>query len=265
MTTMVDIRLLGGFQVAVGGVAIPTDAWRRRHAAALVKLLALAPGRTLHREQVLDALWPDEDPALSAPRLHKAAHFVRRATSQRDAVVLDGHHVSLFPAAVVQVDAVVFERLAVAGDLVAAIEVCGGDLLPADPYEPWLDAARLHLRRLRLDVLRAAGRWPELLAVEPSDEEAHLAVMRAHLAAGRRAAVLQQFDRLRVAVDELGIEPGPDAVALRDLALDDGLLQDGEPAAFGPPRRSDGHRPRRRPSARRCRIAGDLRAGRGHR
>ncbi|HEU5441188.1 MAG TPA: hypothetical protein VFU88_18020 [Ktedonobacterales bacterium] len=33
------------------------DAWRRRRARTLVKLLALAPRRRQHREQVVDALW----------------------------------------------------------------------------------------------------------------------------------------------------------------------------------------------------------------
>ena len=55
----VEIDLLGNFAVRVDGRVVPAAYWRRRHAAALVKLLALAPRRTLHREQVVDALWPE--------------------------------------------------------------------------------------------------------------------------------------------------------------------------------------------------------------
>jgi hypothetical protein len=36
------VELLGGFRVAVGKHAVPDDAWRRRKAAGLVKLLALS-------------------------------------------------------------------------------------------------------------------------------------------------------------------------------------------------------------------------------
>src|SRR4051812_12636477 len=71
--TAVEITLLGCFGVAADGILTPDRAWPRRSAAALVKVLALAPGHRLHREQVLDLLWPDEAPARSAPRLHKAA------------------------------------------------------------------------------------------------------------------------------------------------------------------------------------------------
>ena len=75
----VELVLLGGFAVRVDGVVVDPSHWRRRPAANLVKLLALAPDRRLHREQVVDALWPDAALSDAAPRLHKAAHFARRA------------------------------------------------------------------------------------------------------------------------------------------------------------------------------------------
>lgn len=56
------VGLLGGFRASVGPRDIPDDAWRLRKAAALVKLLALAPAHALHREQVMEALWPNRDP-----------------------------------------------------------------------------------------------------------------------------------------------------------------------------------------------------------
>ena len=73
----VDINLLGGFSVVVDGRPVAAQAWTRRSAAALVKLLALRPGRRLPREQVMDLLWPDLLLDQAAPRLHKAAHYAR--------------------------------------------------------------------------------------------------------------------------------------------------------------------------------------------
>ena len=58
-TETLRIWLLGGFQVGVGSRTIPRDAWHLRKAAALVKLLALAPSHLMHREQIVDLLWPD--------------------------------------------------------------------------------------------------------------------------------------------------------------------------------------------------------------
>ena len=70
----VRVTLLGRFAVSVGGVPVAEAGWKRRHATAVVKVLALAPGRRLHREQVIDLIWPDDTIAAAMPKLHKAAH-----------------------------------------------------------------------------------------------------------------------------------------------------------------------------------------------
>jgi hypothetical protein len=57
----VRIRLLGGFGVDRGGEPVDARAWRLRIARTLVKLLALRRDQRLHRDVLLDALWPDHD------------------------------------------------------------------------------------------------------------------------------------------------------------------------------------------------------------
>src|SRR3954454_16828944 len=236
----VEIDLLGGFGGRVGGGPIPADDWRRRHAAALVKRLALAPGRTLHREQVMDALWPDVDLETAAPRLHKAAHYARRVLGDAGAVVLAGDTVSLFPDADVVVDTEAFERRAEralaavdGGDpgdgsgataAAAAADLWTGDLLPADPYEVWLEAPRDRLRRLHREVLRRAGSWSELARTDPAEEQASLAVARRLAAHGDRRGALRQLERLERALrGELGVTPGAAVASLRaELLAADG-------------------------------------------
>src|SRR5712671_5775831 len=75
----VTVNLLGGFTAAVDGVSVPSTAWRLKKARELVKLLALAPGRKLHREQAMDVLWRDREPAAAANNLNQAVHVARRA------------------------------------------------------------------------------------------------------------------------------------------------------------------------------------------
>ena len=101
------IRLLGDFSRRDRWKGDPRVAWPRRQAAALVKLLALRPGRQLHRERVIDSLWPDLRVEEAAPRLYKAAHFSRRVLGRDDAIVLRGDVVTLFPGVEVEVDALV--------------------------------------------------------------------------------------------------------------------------------------------------------------
>src|SRR5438309_2079235 len=75
----VSVTLFGGFAVAVDDVPVPDTAWRLRKARELVKLLSLAPGHRLHREQAMDVLWRDREPAAAANNLHQAVFVARRA------------------------------------------------------------------------------------------------------------------------------------------------------------------------------------------
>jgi len=67
------VSLLGGFEVRIEGIPVPVDAWRSRRAADLVKLLALDSTHQLHREQVMDLLWPELGMEAAGANLRKAA------------------------------------------------------------------------------------------------------------------------------------------------------------------------------------------------
>jgi DNA-binding SARP family transcriptional activator len=193
-----------------------------------VKILALAPGHRLHREKVMDLLWPDESPDKAAPKLHKAAYFARRAAGSDDAVVLRDDVVWLFPDADLTVDVERFEtlsRAAVAADDAElarqALAWYEGELLPADCYEDWVVDRRelLHLRRL--DVLRVAGDWRELTELDPTDEDAHVRVMHEHFQSGDTGAAIRQYRQLERVLDrELGLSPSTDAARRVDELLE---------------------------------------------
>jgi DNA-binding SARP family transcriptional activator/tetratricopeptide (TPR) repeat protein len=223
----VEITLLGGFGVAVDGVPVPDALWTRRQAAAVVKVLALAADRRLHREQLIDLVWPDDTVEQAAPKLHKAAHFARRAIDVPDAVVLGGDHVALLPDVDVVVDAVAFDDLArhaIATDDIdaarRALDLYRGGLLPDDRYDEWAEERREQLRLRHLDLLRLDGRWETVVDLDETDEVAHLALMRRYAAGGDRHAALRQFERMERSLRrELGVSAGRDALALRDQLL----------------------------------------------
>src|SRR5213078_4012714 len=99
---------------------------------------------------VIDALWPGSSWENAGPRLHKAAHFARRALDEPGAVVLRHELVTLFPGRDdVEVDVHEFTRTATralqTGDRTLAAEALrwyAGALLPDDPYLPWTDEPR---------------------------------------------------------------------------------------------------------------------------
>src|SRR5215813_13489480 len=73
------IRLLGPYELFVDNAPVASDRWPRRKPKLIVKLLALQPRAQLHREQIIDMLWPDADFEAGANNLHKAIHAARRA------------------------------------------------------------------------------------------------------------------------------------------------------------------------------------------
>jgi predicted ATPase len=160
----VAVMLLGGFAVAIDGERLTDVRWRLRKARDLVKLLALAPGHSLHREQLMDALWPDRDPAAAANNLNQVVHAARRvlgapAIELRDELLVlhAGIDVDAFEAA-----AETARREGTPAALGAALALYGGVLLPEDRYEDWTLERREELERLREELEDSAdGQPPE--------------------------------------------------------------------------------------------------------
>jgi DNA-binding SARP family transcriptional activator len=227
-----EVDLLGGFKVAVAGRAVPEQTWRRSKAAALVKLLALAPGHRLHREQAMEVLWPGLGPGAAAANLRKAVHYARRAAGTDGAIASTRDVLSL--PAFVDVDAF---RAATAqarrtGDPAAydaAAELYRDGLLPEDRYEEWTIPHRDELRadfvavlqeqaallEARGDVEGAVRAAARLVAEDPLDESGHVLLIRLNALGGRRGEALRRYERLRdTLAAELGSEPSPEAQRL---------------------------------------------------
>lgn len=212
--------MLGGFGVVVDGVT--AGPWPTRRAVQLVALLALSPNHRLPTEQAMDALWPDLSPDAARANLHKTATLARQALGSKEAVVLKGDAVALWPGRDVTSDVATFERAATAalasadaGTCAAAATIHAGALLPEERYEEWTLAARERMARLHRDLLRAAGLWAELTEADPTDEPAHRQLMREQFEAGRLHAAIRQFQRLKTILDrDLGVLPSPETVAL---------------------------------------------------
>lgn len=245
LTSSLQIWLLGGFRIAVDGAPVEEGHWHLRKAAALVKLLALEPGHRLHRERVMEILWPDLTPSAAASNLRYALHVARRAlgdgSGARRYLRLREDHVSLAAEMLPWVDADAFRAAAfeaLATDDPArhesALALYTGDLLPEDPYEDWAARPREELRSIRLDVLRRLARLREaggaldgavsalerIIAVEPTDEMAQASLMRLQALRGDRARAIRQYDVLaRTLRDELGLEPQSATRRLRDDIL----------------------------------------------
>ena len=114
----VCVRLLGRFELTCDGAVVIDGAWKPAKAAAIVKILALREGRSMHRDQLIAALWPEADAEAGTNSLYKNLHelrkTIRKAGGPRDVVHLNHPAIALAPYVRVDLDEV--RRLAAAAD-----------------------------------------------------------------------------------------------------------------------------------------------------
>jgi DNA-binding SARP family transcriptional activator len=172
------IRLLGSFAVTVRDVPIRGIGSPRRTGARLVKLLALTPAHRLHRDQVVEKLWPELDAPSAANTFHRAVYAARhvlepdlapRAPSAylhlQGEILLLGN---LARPVDVSIDVDAFEDAAARArrsrdpsDYAVAIALYTGDLLPEERYADWVSGRREQLRQRFGEALREAAQTCE--------------------------------------------------------------------------------------------------------
>ena len=232
--------MLGDFRVSVGSRTVEENQWRLKKAAGLVKLLALEPAHRMHREQLMDVLWPELDEKAQANNLRYALHHARRTlalASDSDTVSrllpLRSELLELGAEGLLSVDVEAFEEAARrakhsrdVGAYRAALDLYAGDLLPEDRYEAWAEDRREELRGTYLSLLSelaahyeergeydaAVGVLRKALASDPAHEGAHVHLMRLYALLERRGEALEQYERLREALKrEHATEPSAES------------------------------------------------------
>ncbi|MFT4300109.1 MAG: BTAD domain-containing putative transcriptional regulator [Aeromicrobium sp.] len=216
------VELLGPVRVLAAGREIDLGGTRSR---ALVARLALAGGRPLPADAVIDDLWGDDLPADARGALQSVVSRTRRRLP-------DGEALSWSPAGyslrVDSCDLADLERLLAARDPAAAGLWRGS--LCADAGDPpfvrelahGLEESRLASLELALANRLADGATAATVAEivafsreNPHREEGWRLRLEALAATGRVAEAVEAYEELRARLaDDLGIDPSP---ALRDL------------------------------------------------
>lgn len=249
----IEIRCFGPFEVLRAGSRLPARLFLRRKAISLLKILVLNVGKPVHRDVLVEQLWPGCDHAHGVNRLHSAVHALRAAIEPwrggRNAAYVCGqddsyffgmhspHFVDLF-----RFDELVRKvrearhrgecRERLIALLEEAVSLYRGDLFADDPYDDHFESRRRHLRQRYLEAVRelaeekigagcAADAVVSLraaLELDPGREEIHRVLIQALLQANCKSQAREQYEAcLHVLREDLGLEPNPQTLALRGL------------------------------------------------
>ncbi|HEY0641667.1 MAG TPA: BTAD domain-containing putative transcriptional regulator [Pseudonocardiaceae bacterium] len=219
----IELRLLGGFRLLVGGELVPVGLTGQRLLAVVA-----CRGRQATRKQIAQALWPDATSARAHANLRTALY--RLVRSCPEAVHVTSSYLQLTVG--MRIDLEQTTRLAthiLSTDIVSDQAVLS-DALRANFYEDllpewddeWLGDHQYRYRQLRLTTLEtlssrlaAAGNHgaavqTALAAVQADSlrDSAHETLIRACLAQGNRNEALTHYlTYSRILREELGLDP----------------------------------------------------------
>jgi DNA-binding SARP family transcriptional activator len=207
---------------------------RRQATTELIAYLA-THRRAASRDELLEVLWPGDNPRRSAARFYQAVSEARKLLGvafrrDRDTYALDRDQL--------RVDLEEFDRLrsdadATTGDaqlplLERALALFRGESL-AGIDALWAETEQRRLTALRADLLERAGRLhlysgdaagaleyaDAAVGLDASNERPVRLAMEAEFALGRREAVVERYERLREELGErFGLAPGRETKAL---------------------------------------------------
>lgn len=226
------LRLIGTVLIE-GRSGVVTGKAARRHALALLALLATSHSRRLSRDKLIGYLWPESGSSHARNLLNQSVHALRQALGS-EAIRSEGEELVL-SAESLSCDVWSFEEALASGEPERALDLYRGPFLDgfslpgSVEFERWADAERERLRRAHLrameelaegatardDLKAAADWWRRLATEEPYNSNVILALMRVLEAAGDRAGAIREAEahaeRLR---EDLEAAPNPAVLAL---------------------------------------------------
>lgn len=232
-----ELRCLGQLSVRQGGVLIANDRWVSLHAQIILVYLVLHGSAT--RDELIELLWPGEDPEKASSRLRSTIRLLRKALcppwrSSTEYILYQNERYLLTPTIRVTSDGQQFRQMIWQARLAPentrpyickqALNFYGGEFLPGC-YNDWVIEQReqfatemLWAREEHTYWLLNNGRTAEaetearaIIDVDPFRERAWRFLLRSLLQQQRTVEAVKVYQRLATLLhDELGIEPSPE-------------------------------------------------------
>ncbi len=220
---MLEVRLLGGFDVTLGGRPMSIAS---RPAQSLFAYLIVNAGTSHRREKLAGLLWPDSLEGTARDNLRHTLWKIRKALPQKNKVeylLTDDIAIAFNASADYWLDAAELQKVDVnapADELMSVLSNYRGELLPGF-YAEWAVLEREHLNSVYekkmarlMSLLQEEKHWLEILdwgerwiKLGQKPEPAYRALMSAHAGMGGMSRVAATYERCIKSLKEFGIEP----------------------------------------------------------
>ncbi|RHX90712.1 transcriptional regulator [Leptospira stimsonii] len=237
------IRALGSLELEKGGVRIPqTEISSKKKMLKLVKILLVRFEKGIHRDELLELLWPGMTDKNALNSLHALCFRLRRIIGNPEALVFSEDRL-FFRQDLVQTDFQMFEKhyeggakALRKGDLELAIQefrfaraFYRGDFFDFDLYFPESEIRREYIRKSLIEIFRFlcekdverkeveglledSASW---IRLDDLDERAWRFHFEALLQLDRKNEALRKYEEFRKSLrKELGVDPESETLAL---------------------------------------------------
>ncbi len=164
------IFALGPFALAVSGKGLNVEDWKRKKAITVLKCLISNLNKPVHRERLIEWIWPDADPDKSWARLKVTVSYLRQALREGGAnadIIETKGQSYLLRSNMVWIDSSEFCTLVSKGrEMLRVNDLAGakkqledaeslyrGEFIEDEPYADWCIIERERLREIYLELL----------------------------------------------------------------------------------------------------------------
>lgn len=236
------VNLFGAFSLTVDGREISSDVWKTRKINGVFKYILANPDRTVSRDMLAAAFWPDSNPKAAYSSLRVALFELRKILSSfdmgfdsKDALIAEdkkGFYVcrpeyvesdaGAFSALYEKIKTSNFPPEEARALLRQMVDMYNGDFLADDIYDEWADVSREHYRSIYIEASHKLAEHyynegdAELtesllikhMKIDPFDETACRMLIRVYVQSGRKnqaSSLRRQFEKRFKA--EMGVDP----------------------------------------------------------
>ncbi|MDF2650294.1 MAG: DNA-binding transcriptional activator of the family, partial [Paenibacillus sp.] len=231
-------NLFGVFNFILEGQELQKIHWKRKKTKELALYLLLQQGYSATREQIAEALYPDQEPDKMANQLYVAAHQLKSVISDYfgvdGGVVIKDGIVRLKDGLIGEVDVEQYQALVRVGDqlwlqdrgladrMYEKAALLYDDIVVDVQYVDWLERFRERLLKKQCELLQRLGRYAvdngqydraeafyrQWINLTPLTEEAYQELLRVYQSQGKRSEAEFLYKQLELQLQkEIGVVP----------------------------------------------------------